>query len=378
MTRLSEAEENGYQGTYFPAEETHSHRDGYISTSPATTRTMRRRPSDSEAEEPEHAAAVSDTEAEVEVEAEVPANPPQPARRSNTMPADLTDEDEVAEVVFFDYGVAVFFNMTEHQERTILDDIQNAQIMGRKIRHDDWEVEECHYAHDPYVSYPRIYNDFFTLKSRSHLLKLSIAHALAQSTLLARYETDAQRVLSAPTTLSIPKQLANGGSLQLKRHEALKLTGRLFKLRRDVNLVSNVLDVPELFWSEASLKELYDAVREYMEIKPRVQVLNDKLGVASDFVRIFYSLVEVGSDRMMQLDAIHEHLNNTAMDRITWIVIWLIVVAIVVDLVRTGLYRIWPSLIFAGRGRCATDFPRNGRDQSRGGDVKRQCTFYPR
>jgi uncharacterized Rmd1/YagE family protein len=45
-----------------------------------------------------------------------------------------------------------------------------------------------------------------------------------------------------------------------------------------------VLDVPELFWSEASLKQLYDAVREYMEIKGRVQVLNEKLVVASDFV----------------------------------------------------------------------------------------------
>jgi len=86
--------------------------------------------------------------------------------------------------------------------------------------------------------------------------------------------------------LSIPKQLAEKGALRLRRHDALKLTGRLFKLRRDVNLVSNVLDVPELFWSEASLKDLYDAVREYMEIRPRVQVLNEKLGVASDFVRI--------------------------------------------------------------------------------------------
>jgi uncharacterized Rmd1/YagE family protein len=45
--------------------------------------------------------------------------------------------------------------------------------------------------------------------------------------------------------------------------------------------------VPELFWSEASLKALYDAVREYMEIKPRAQVLNEKLGVASDFVSFF-------------------------------------------------------------------------------------------
>ncbi len=129
------------------------------------------------------------------------------------------------------------------------------------------------------------------LKSRSHLLKLSIAHALAQSTLLAHYETNAQRVLSSPSTLSIPKQLAESGALQLRRNEALKLTGRLFKLRRDINLVSNVLDVPELFWDEASLKELYDAVREYMEIKGRVQVLNEKLGIASDFVSPFCCLL---------------------------------------------------------------------------------------
>jgi uncharacterized Rmd1/YagE family protein len=64
----------------------------------------------------------------------------------------------------------------------------------------------------------------------------------------------------------------------------MKLTGKLFKLRRDVNLVSNVLDVPELFWSEASLGGLYEAVREYMEIGERVQVLNEKLGMANDFV----------------------------------------------------------------------------------------------
>ena len=128
------------------------------------------------------------------------------------------------------------------------------------------------------------------LKSRSHLLKLSISHALAQSTLLAHYETNAQRVLSSPIARSIPQQLALSGGLQLPRHDALKLTGRLFKLRCDVNLVSNVLDVPELFWSEASLGELYEAVREYMEIKGRVQVLNEKLGVASDFVSTFLPL----------------------------------------------------------------------------------------
>jgi len=227
-----------------------------------------------------------------------------------------TEEDQdMAEAVFFEYGVAVFFGFQERHELDILEDLQNAGIIRRKFKEDDWEIEECHFAHDPNIAYPRIYNDFFTLKSRSHLLKLSIAHAFAQSTLLAHFETIAQHVLSSPQAMDIPRQLADSGGLRMRRHEALKLTGRLFKLRRDVNLVSNVLDIPELFWDEASLKSLYDAVREYMEIKPRVQVLNEKLAVASDF-----------------LDAIHDHLNNSAMERITWIVIWLIAVAVLVEL----------------------------------------------
>lgn len=162
-------------------------------------------------------------------------------------------------------------------------------------------------------------------KTHSHLLKLSVAHALAQSTLLAHYETHATRILSSPRTVSIPQQLASTGVLSLSRKEALRLTGRLFTLRRDVNLVSNVLDVPELFWSEASLKALYDAVREYMEIGGRVQVLNEKLAVAEDLVRLLQDgrCSAVAETRLlMQLQAIHDHLNNNAMERITWIIIW--------------------------------------------------------
>ena len=98
------------------------------------------------------------------------------------------------------------------------------------------------------------------------------------------YESTASRVLSDPLALSIPRQLAESGVLSLKRKDALRLTGRLFKLRRDVNLVSNVLDVPELFWAEASLGGLYESVREYMEVEGRVRALNEKLLVATDFV----------------------------------------------------------------------------------------------
>lgn len=83
----------------------------------------------------------------------------------------------------------------------------------------------------------------------------------------------------------------------------MKLTGKLFKLRRDVNLVSNVLDVPELFWSEASLGGLYEAVREYMEIGERVQVLNEKLGMASEFVGAYSTLSCYAADWILPSSA---------------------------------------------------------------------------
>lgn len=298
LSRLCEAEENGYQGTYFAMPADNSQVDGYMTSGSVDHRSHER----------------NEFEAEAEGEGDVEVEEHHEDRIEEPIQAERVPDELFAEVVLFAYGVAVFYGFSESQEQSILEDLAGAGIFKRQLKEQDWEVEECHFMHDPSIAYPRIYNDFFTFKSPSHLLKLSVAHALAQSTLLAAYETTAQRVLSDPRTLAIPKQLAVSGALQLKRRDALRLTGRLFKLRRDVNLVSNVLDVPELFWSEASLNELYDAVREYMEIDERVKVLNEKLGITSGF-----------------LDAIHDHLNNSAMERITWIVIWLIILVIFVE-----------------------------------------------
>lgn len=40
-----------------------------------------------------------------------------------------------------------------------------------------------------------------------------------------------------------------------------KKIGQLFIMRINVNLVSNILDTPEIFWSEPSLQPLYSAIR---------------------------------------------------------------------------------------------------------------------
>lgn len=225
--------------------------------------------------------------------------------------APIREALQVAELVILPYGVVVFYNFTASEERDIIDDIMSSGCVRGALGPDDVETEAFHFCYDPTVPAPRIFNDFFTFRAPNHLLKLSLAHAIAQSTKLSVFEESMQKTLEL--TSHIPKELASSGELKLKRREALRLTGRLFKLRVDVNLTSNVLDTPELFWSEATLQALYDAIREYLEIDQRVANLNDRLKVANDLLEI-----------------IHGHVAEEAMSKITVVIIALIVVACIV------------------------------------------------
>ena len=94
---------------------------------------------------------------------------------------------------------------------------------------------------------------------------LSLSHALAQSTLLAYYESKTHAILQHPWMQALLRSLRRTGTLALSQHDAMRLTRKLFKLRRDVVLGRNVLDVPGIFWEEASLHSLYEAGRAYLK-----------------------------------------------------------------------------------------------------------------
>jgi hypothetical protein len=81
------------------------------------------------------------------------------------------------------------------------------------------------------------------------------------------------------------------------------------------------LDVPNFFWdSEPTLHPLYFAIREYFEITPRIKVLNERC-------KVFLELAEILSDSIA----------DTKMSKITWIIIFLIVISIAVTTFEVGL-----------------------------------------
>lgn len=240
------------------------------------------------------------------------------AVRSTSPSRVATNALKFAEMFVFSYGVVVFWNFTERQEKDILADLTFSEsetglsLVNGAQREEDFETEEFHFEYSPETPRPRVFNDMITLRSGDHMIKLAMSHAIAQSTKLSFFEQRmANQMIEAQ---HVPKRLALTGKLGMKREEVVKILGALFKSRVDVNLSSNMLDVPNFFWdSEPTLHPLYYAVREYLEIKPRIQVLNERC-------RVFLDLAEILSDSIA----------DNKMSRLTWIIIVLIILSIFV------------------------------------------------
>lgn len=151
------------------------------------------------------------------------------------------DAKNFAEMFVFSYGVVVFWNFTEHQEKDILADLTFADaedgisLLTRPFEQDDFETEEFHFEYSADIKRPRVFNDMITLLPRSdHMIKLTISHAIAQSTKLCFFEERmSETMLDAQ---HVPKTLALTGELNMTRTEIVKILGRLFKSRVEINL----------------------------------------------------------------------------------------------------------------------------------------------
>jgi uncharacterized Rmd1/YagE family protein len=149
---MSQAEEDGYTGSYFVpgrSPEDGFSPDGYIAAGSVTSSPpIDRRVRDPEEGELEGESRERGLLTETPVLIQDPAFTPLPAQMSEPV-TPVVASDDTAEIVFFTYGVAVFFGFDDFQEHNILEDVHGAGILKGARVEAEWEVEECHYAVTP-------------------------------------------------------------------------------------------------------------------------------------------------------------------------------------------------------------------------------------
>lgn len=115
--------------------------------------------------------------------------------------------------------------------------------------------------------------------------------------------------------------------------------GQLFIMRINVNLVSNILDTPEIFWSEPTLEPLYSAIRSYLEISQRVELLNQRVEVISDLLQMLKDHLNSshGKFACLKTSSWVSEITSIIGEYLEWIVIWLIAMEILVAVITTTL-----------------------------------------
>ncbi|GLD92527.1 hypothetical protein PINS_up001086 [Pythium insidiosum] len=211
------------------------------------------------------------------------------------------------DVFYFGTGCTVFWGLTRAEEQAHLRALAAFSVGPVK----QVEVEDMDYT---YGDVSRIVNDAITLSSNRASEKLAISFAMAQSAKLDVFEERVEETIQK--TKHIPQNLATTGSIQYSQSDISKLIGRLFIERNDVNLNSDMLDEPDFFWEDDEYEPLYKKMMKYLDVDNRVAILNTRLDILREL-----------------LDVLSQQLAHQHDTKLEWIVIWLIVAEVAVQLV---------------------------------------------
>ena len=223
------------------------------------------------------------------------------------------------EVFIFSFGVAVFWGFPAGgpEERSLHATIRkfatkSDEPVAATSAESDVGTDDLAFVYDPTFSNVHISNDVITLPVDSAKQRLAVSYAVAQSAVLSLFEADADNKMQ--DYKDIPLQLAKTGSVHLAPEKLGSMIGEVFVIRHDVNLYSDILDLPDIFWDDDHYEPDYKLVTKYLEVDERVRVLNTRVDMLRDLLSVLQQQMETA------------HASNLEL-----IVIWLIVVEVVLQ-----------------------------------------------
>lgn len=145
--------------------------------------------------------------------------------------------------------------------------------------------------------------------------QLAFSNGLADSVKLASFETAMDEHIDR--IKPIPRALQAGVKLGVDRKDVLRLRGQLLSIRSAVNLHSELIDPPDLYWSEPELESLYRRITRALDNRQRIAVLNAKMDYAGELAGV-----------------LSNHLSTQHSTTLEWGIIGLITVEVVSELLH--------------------------------------------
>ena len=218
-------------------------------------------------------------------------------------------QKEKGDIFIFSYGVVIFWNISRDQSLRTMDDLKRFEDGSHEIP----LVDEFTFSENSAAM--KIHEDHIFLESSDVLEKIAVSHGIAQSLKLSELEGYAWETIEAVS--HIPRNIADSGKTKLSRKELAKIRGKLFLVDMDINLNYDLLDTPEFFWEYPEVENIYQKTVKYLDVKPRIEILDKKLGL----IRELFNML-----------ADEQNHNHSAV--LEWIIIWLIAIEIIIFIIK--------------------------------------------
>lgn len=187
-------------------------------------------------------------------------------------------QDDHCYMFIFDYGVIVFWNMTEIEEKSIISELRPYEIKSNITKERDFiTFEETKTEEENFNSKSYINTDNLVLCGNNFEEKLAVSYAIAQSSKLDYFEVDIDNSTDEARTLA--EELANKGYINLDHITLNKKIGKLHLKKNEINLDTDILDIPDYFWNNDVYQPHFNAVSKYFEINKRTEVINHRLNI---------------------------------------------------------------------------------------------------
>lgn len=141
------------------------------------------------------------------------------------------------------------------------------------------------------------------------LHKAAFAIGFSRSTRLSVLESALENHIQL--TRANSERMSRGEQIHTREADVLRLTGRLFLLRGKLNFYSELIETPDVYWTEPNLEKIYESISRSLDITPRISILNRKLDYATEEQRALLSV-----------------LTEKKSTRLEWIIIVLIMVEV--------------------------------------------------
>lgn len=214
------------------------------------------------------------------------------------------------DVFVFKFGTIVAWNIEEKEIiSAVVPLFKNAEVHTYSYQSEDLDYVELspkgtEKDDNSYVSPETEIICLSTVSPQQKLLDmLAFSYGISRSTRLAILEEAVETHIRL-SRLTIDR-LSEGKKIAVDPQDALKLSGRLLLLRGKLNLYSELVETPDIYWSESRLEKIHENISNALDISKRIVILNRKLDYLSDEAEALIAIMSKRTEVNLELIIIY-------------------------------------------------------------------------